>query len=70
MITFDVRLVKFFRMGSERSFQITCEIFNLFNRLNKGQNFDTTFESPNFGGWSRGLDTNQLQIQLGARFEF
>ncbi len=69
-MTFDIRLAKFFRFGDDKNVQVAFETFNLFNRVNKGRNFETTFESPNFGGWNQGLDTNQLQIQLGIRFQF
>lgn len=69
-ITFDIRLAKFFRFGSDKNLQVAFETFNLFNRVNKGRNFEQTFESPNFGDWTQGLETNQLQIQLGVRFQF
>jgi hypothetical protein len=69
-ITFDVRVTKLFRMGGEKNLQVTFETFNLFNRVNRGRNFTDTFESPNFGLWNQGLETNQLQVQLGARFQF
>jgi len=69
-ITLDLRVTKFFPMGRERNLQITFEAFNLFNRVNRGQNFTDTFESPNFGKWTQGLETNQLQVQLGVRFQF
>ncbi len=67
---FDVRLAKFFRFSGDKNVQVTFETFNLFNRVNQGTNIETTFESPNFGGWNRGLETNQFQIQLGVRFQF
>jgi hypothetical protein len=69
-VTFDIRLAKFFRFGDDKNLQLAFETFNIFNRVNKGRNFETTFESPNFGGWNQGLETNQLQIQLSARFQF
>jgi hypothetical protein len=69
-VTFDIRLAKFFRFGGDKNIQVAFETFNLFNRVNKGRNFEPTFESPNFGGWNQGLETNQLQIQLGVRFQF
>jgi hypothetical protein len=69
-VTFDIRLAKFFRFEDDMNLQAFFEVFNLFNRVNKGRNFETTFESPNFGDWNRGLETNQLQIQLGVRFQF
>jgi hypothetical protein len=69
-ITFDLRLAKFFRFGGDKNLQVAFETFNLFNRVNKGRNFEQTFESPNFGQWTQGLETNQLQIQLGVRFQF
>ena len=28
------------------------EVFNFFNRVQKGRFFEETFESPNFGGWT------------------
>ena len=70
IVTFDMRLAKFFRFGDDKNVQAFFETFNLFNRVNRGQNFETTFESPNYGGWTQGLDTNQLQVQLGVRFQF
>lgn len=66
----DFRLAKFFRFGGEKNLQVVFETFNLFNRVNKGRNFEQTFESSNFGGWTQGLETNQLQMQLGIRFAF
>ncbi|HSF20220.1 MAG TPA: carboxypeptidase regulatory-like domain-containing protein [Vicinamibacteria bacterium] len=70
-ITFDLRLAKFFRFGGEKNLQVMFETFNLFNRVNKGRNFIDTFESPSFGQWDEGgLETNQLQLQLGIRFQF
>ena len=69
-MTFDLRLAKFFRFSGDKNVQVAFETFNLFNRVNKGRNFETTFESPNFGGWNQGLETNQLQIQLSVRFQF
>ena len=42
----------------------------MFNRVNRGLNFEETFESPNFGQWTQALRTNQLQMQLGVRFQF
>jgi hypothetical protein len=69
-VTFDIRLAKFFRFGGDKNLQVAFETFNLFNRVNKGRNFEPTFESPNFGDWTQGLETNQLQIQLGVRFQF
>jgi hypothetical protein len=69
-VTFDVRVTKLFRMGGETSLQVTFEGFNLFNRVNRGLNFTETFESPNFGLWNQGLETNQLQVQLCVRFQF
>jgi hypothetical protein len=68
--TFDIRLAKFFRFSGEKNLQLAFEVFNLANRVNKGRNFETTFESPNFGDWNQGLETNQLQMQLGVRFQF
>jgi outer membrane receptor protein involved in Fe transport len=65
----DLRLVRFFRLGG-RELQAMLEVFNLFNRVQKGRNFENTFESPNFGRWTGGVDLNQLQIQLGVRFSF
>ena len=70
VVTFDIRIAKFFRFGEDKNVQVAFETFNLFNRVNRGQNFENTFQSPNFGGWNQGLDTNQLQIQLGVRFQF
>jgi hypothetical protein len=69
-VTFDIRLAKFFRFGGDKNLQLAFETFNLFNTVNEGRNFETTFESPNFGQWNQGLETNQLQIQLGVRFQF
>ena len=69
-ITFDIRLAKFFRFGDDKNLQVAFETFNLFNRVNKGRNFEQVSESPNFGDWTQGLETNQLQIQLGVRFQF
>jgi hypothetical protein len=69
-VTFDIRLAKFFRFGEEQNLQVFFETFNLFNRVNKGRNFENTFESPNFGDWNQGLETNQLQMQLGVRYQF
>jgi hypothetical protein len=66
----DVRLVRFFRFGETRSLQLIFEAFNLFNRVNWGSNFTETAESPNFGKPTGELWTNQLQIQLGVRFNF
>ena len=36
----------------------------------KGRFFEETFESSNFGGWTGSVDLNQLQVQLGVRFNF
>jgi hypothetical protein len=69
-VTFDIRLAKFFRFAGDKNLQLAFEVFNMFNRVNKGRNFEQTFESPNFGGWNQGLETNQLQMQLGVRFQF
>jgi hypothetical protein len=65
-----MRVAKFFRFGDDNNIQITFETFNLFNTVNEGRNLEQTFESANFGGWTQGLETNQLQIQLGIRFQF
>ncbi len=69
-VTFDIRLAKFFRFGDDKNLQVAFETFNLFNTVNEGRSFEPTFESPNFGDWNQGLETNQLQIQLGVRFQF
>jgi Carboxypeptidase regulatory-like domain/TonB dependent receptor len=66
----DLRFAKFFRFDGDRNLQVTFETFNLFNTVNGGRNQEQTFESANFGGWTQGLETNQLQIQLGIRFQF
>ncbi|MGH9334465.1 MAG: TonB-dependent receptor domain-containing protein, partial [Vicinamibacteria bacterium] len=68
--TVDLRLAKAFRFDGDKNFQVMFETYNLFNRVNEGTNHEQTFESANFGGWTQGLETNQLQIQLGVRFEF
>ena len=67
---FDLRVVKFFRFGGQKELQAMFEVFNFFNRVQRGRNFEETFESPNFGGWTGGVDLNQLQMQLGIRFNF
>jgi len=70
-VTFDIRIAKFFRFGEDKNIQAFFETFNLFNRVNKGRNFEQTFESAAFGQWNQGgLETNQLQMQLGVRFQF
>jgi hypothetical protein len=70
-VTFDIRIAKFFRFGDDKNIQAFFETFNLFNRVNKGRNFEQTFESAAFGEWNQGgLETNQLQMQLGVRFQF
>ena len=48
------------------------EFFNLFNRVNRGREFENTFESSNFGQWNGVLEPglNQFQTQLGVRFSF
>jgi len=68
--TMDIRVVKFFRLGGSKDLQVMFEGFNLFNRVNKGRNFEPTFESSNFGGWQGELWTDQFQAQLGIRFTF
>lgn len=67
---FDLRLAKFFRFGGQKEFQVMFEVFNFFNRLQRGRNLEDTFESPNFGKWNGSVDLSQLQMQLGVRFTF
>ena len=70
-VTFDFRVAKYFRFGGDKNLQVMFETFNLFNRVNKGRNYIDKFESPNFGQWDEGgLEINQLQMQLGIRFQF
>lgn len=52
---FDLRVVKFFRFGGQKELQAMFEVFNFFNRVQRGRNFEETFESPNFGGWTGGV---------------
>jgi hypothetical protein len=66
----DLRFVKFFRFGGSKELQLMFEAFNVFNHVNWGRNFESTFESPNFGNPTGELWTNQRQIQLGVRFNF
>jgi hypothetical protein len=68
--TVDFRLAKFFRFGDVRSLQIMAEFFNLFNRVNWGNNLETTFQSANFGQPTGELRIDQFQMQLGIRFTF
>jgi hypothetical protein len=68
--TLDFRLAKFFRFGGTKDLQVTFDGFNLFNRVNKGRNFEATQESSNFGNWTGELWTDQFQVQLGIRFTF
>ena len=69
--TLDLRVAKFLNFGGAKQLQLFAEFFNLFNRVNKGRNFDDRFESTSFGQWDQaGLFTNQFQMQLGVRFNF
>ena len=66
----DLRVAKFFRFGEAKNLQLMFEVFNLFNHVNWGRNFERVTESPNFGLPTGELWTNQLQVQLGVRFSF
>jgi hypothetical protein len=67
----DLRVAKFVNFGGAKQLQVFVEFFNLFNRVNKGRNFENTFDSTSFGQWDEaGLITNQFQMQIGARFNF
>lgn len=64
-------MAKYFRFGGDENLQVMFETFNLFNRVNKGRNYIDKFESSNVGQWDEGgLEINQLQMQLGIRFQF
>ncbi|MCI0410869.1 MAG: hypothetical protein L0191_20295, partial [Acidobacteria bacterium] len=68
----DLRVARMFRLGGARELQVSFEAFNLFNRVNRGRNFEQNFESANFGGWTGALTqgAEQFQAQLGVRFSF
>jgi hypothetical protein len=68
--TMDFRLSKFFRFSEERNIQVMFEAFNLFNRVNWGNNIENTYESANFGQPTGELKIDQFQVQLGLRFTF
>ena len=69
--TVDIRVVKFIRFSGAKELQLMAEFFNITNRVNRGRNFERTFESASFGEWDQsGLETNQFQMQIGVRFNF
>jgi hypothetical protein len=79
--TVDIRVTKFFNITERVSIEGIFEVFNLFNHVNRGGNFNTTTayrppefgtftENETFGDWNKVLFNNQRQIQLGARLNF
>ena len=79
--TVDIRVTKFFNLSERVSIEGIFEVFNLFNTVNQGGNFNiaTNYrppefgsftENPDFGLWDGTLFNNQRQIQLGARLNF
>jgi outer membrane receptor protein involved in Fe transport len=72
----DARLAKNIRLGEHRNLQIMAQAFNLTNRANYGNDFDTTVTSATFGhaaGFINPTSTNiprSLAGEFGFRFTF
>jgi hypothetical protein len=72
----DTRLAKNIRLGERRNLQIVAQAFNLTNRANYGNDFDTTVTSATFGkpaGFINPTSTNiprSLSGEFGFRFTF
>jgi len=67
----DLRLQKIFRLGGDKEFTLSGEVFNLFNRANFGSadGFICCGGNPNFGV-PNGLSGPPRSFQLGAAFRF
>ena len=75
LLLVDMRATKFFTLGHERQrLGLFGEIFNLFNTVNFGENYQGNSRSALFGqpiGFlAGGQGTYPLTLQLGARLEF
>ena len=75
LLLMDMRATKFFTLGHERRrLGLFAEIFNLFNTVNFGENYQGNARSVLFrqpiGFLAGGQGTYPLTLQLGARFEF
>lgn len=67
----DLRLQKIFRLGRDREFSLSAEVFNLFNRANFGgaEGFECCGGNPGFGK-PNSLSGPPRTFQLGANFRF
>lgn len=67
----DLRLQKIFRLGGDREFSLSGEVFNLFNRANFGgaDGFTCCGGNPNFGK-PNSLAGPPRTFQVGAAFRF
>ncbi len=70
ILNFDLRLVKFFRFGGQKELQAMVEVFNLFNRVQKGRNFEEIFEPTalTHEAFLRLFGTRQVSWQNRAHF--
>ena len=67
----DLRLQKLFKLGGNREFGISAEVFNLFNRANFGgaDGFECCGGNPNFGV-PNSLSGPPRTFQIGANVRF
>jgi len=72
----DTRLTKSFKFGEQRELQIIAQAFNLTNRANYGNDFDSTITSPTFGRPANFIAPSSTTIprsltgEFGVRFTF
>ena len=72
--TWDARLSKTFKFGTERNLELLFEVFNITNAVNfltdNNQGFNDVYTASNFGTPTRVVPNSQRQAEFGVRFHF